>query len=175
MPFLNIIQFREQLWFVIIYCIHYIFNDFFVLGFNFIIDVMLIRVIRQDIRSKKDFSVNSNSCNHKKIEELNKVEKDLNKMVIYMLFLYLVCRFPELILYIYLLFVDELTFYDPIQSTYSEVCEDHACLIMIDIIQFLYMFSYLINFFFYYRFNKPFRLSFNSLIGRSKARKTLMV
>ena len=65
-PALKIIQNQVKLWFVIIYCIHYIFNDFIILSLNLVVDVMLVRVIRQDIRTKKNFSVNSSTSSQKK-------------------------------------------------------------------------------------------------------------
>ena len=176
-PRLNLFQlFVEEKYFEIVSHIsHYIINDFFLLIYNFIIDILLVKKIREDLKHKKHFlhenfnknasSNNENSILKQKLDDnlndIKKAERGTNKLIIYSLILYCFCRFPELGFYLYLLFADQ---------------EQHFIIgsfgpLMINLVEYLYVVSYSFNLFFYFKFNKNFRDAFKNIFFKTKKKE----
>ena len=91
----------ELTWFRVLHSIHYVFNDFLLLAVNMVLDIMLVKLIRKDLRMKLDFSISSHSIKpdyvhvKKALEEAKKAEENTNKMIIFLFLTYLtsaVCR-----------------------------------------------------------------------------------
>ena len=146
------------------FLLHYLLNDFVFLAFNLVIDIFLVRLVRQDLRMKVVFSLNSHNPDDprakKVLSDVKKIEKNTNKMIVYTLLLYLLCRMPELAFSIHLLFVNKKY----MGVLYYEMCPGTICIVMSNIIQYIYMISYFTNILFYYKFNKPFRHSLQNLL-----------
>ena len=137
-------------WFVLIYLFHYLFNDFFILLANLIFDIVLVKEIRKNLKQKKALQLKSNSAQSEKIlEEIATVEKNTIKLVVYPLLMYLLCRVPELVVYLLFLF-----------NVYPKFCYNELCPLLLNVIQYLYVISYITNLFFYFKFYKVFRVSF---------------
>ena len=159
-PEFNILHIRGKTWFIAIYSIHYLLNDSVLLLLNFVIDLKLFFVIRRDLATKR-FNIeqrnsSKSTAGSKSLDDIEKSESNINKMVIYSFLVYLICRVPELVFYLHLLFIEnnQLRYFD-----YYTFCQISLCYLLINLIQYLYMLSYLTNIFFYYKFNKTFRLA----------------
>ena len=161
--------FRANKWFQIVcYIFHYVINDFFLYAFNLIVDILLVRKIRGDLKFKKTFlkenfnkNCNQNSVLLKKfndgLNEIAKAERGTNKLLIYSFFVYTFCRFPELCFYLYILLADKSQQF--IMHTLGPLT--------INVVEYLYIVSYSFNLFFYFKFNKNFRDAFKNLFGKS--------
>ena len=159
-PVFNILENRGLFLFKIIYLVHYIFNDFLILAITFYVDILLVIVIKKDLKKKKNFKRKAKSKN--KIDD-EEVKKNLKKMIIYTLIVIAFCRLPELSLYLFMLFfnfstTDSVDLYK--NRSMFDICQIDLCPLLINIIQFMYHCSYLTNLFFCYKFNKNFRRAF---------------
>ena len=151
-------------WFRILHCVHYVFNDFILVVINIVIDILLVKLIRRDLRIKLNFSINSLSIKpdhmKKTLEEVKKAEENTNKMIIFLFLIYFLCRIPELIFSIILLFR-----FIKIKDTFFKMCSLTVCQLLNNIIQYTYMLSYITNIFFYIKFNRPFRHGLKCFFG----------
>ena len=100
-------------------------------------------------------------------ERIAKARKNTIKFILFTLFFYLLCRLPEMGLYIYLMFIQEkfipnLQPYNVELIEYNDFCIYVFCELLINVVQYLYMFSYLTSFVFYFFFNIPFADAFRS-------------
>ena len=154
-------------WFNAIYLLHYTLSDFILLSLNLLVDIFLVIHIRADLEKKAKFGIGSEAYDKvlkKKKDERDQAQKEANKMLIYQIILYVICRFPEMayVLHYYLVYnkandanitkETSFTFY------YFDICRIFSfCQFLSNVIQYLYMISYSINVYFFYRFNKPFR------------------
>lgn len=152
-------------WITIVRTVHYVINDFVLILFNFVIDLVLVVKIRKELSQKKQLTKkmverfdSSKSTYRKKIDEIKKAHDDTNRLIIWALCLFMVCRLPELVFELHFLFLkpsDDM-------FSYNSIClSDGLCSILKDTTQFLYMFSYCVNIFLYCKFNKKFRQAFN--------------
>ena len=158
-PVMSVFANRERIWFVVIYAFHYITNDFILLVLNFAIDLKLFFITRANLKAIKDnlFAMNQREDvkqMNSQLEEIRSSETNINKLVIYSFLVYLFCRIPELLCYLHLLFVQDLSEYG---FDYYSFCQTVTCGLLINSIHFLYMLTYISNFCFYYKFNKIFR------------------
>ena len=176
-PSLNMFDLIESKhWFIVfIYLFHYIFNDFFLLILNLIIDIRLVILVRRDLSTKRRFAIknfNSNKSSNvstvleknlkKTLDEISVAEKNTNKMIIYSFIVYLLCRLPELCLYFYLILCDE-----------SIVFVIHSLgPVAINVVECMYVLSYSFNLFFYFKFNKNFRDAFKNFFNISQTTQT---
>ena len=142
--------------------VHYVFNNCLALIVNILIDCLLIIAMRKDLKSKARNimlrnTVLSSDLASKKLADIAKTQTNLNKMIIYLMLVYLVCRFPHFLMFLLFLF----HIYDRLDSM------DAANLYTMqhNTIEFLYLLSYLSNIYFYMKFNKYFRLAFKSYFG----------
>ncbi len=152
---------KSNWWFISIYSIHYLLNDFILLLINLLIDIFLVRHIKYDLNKKKEFLTKSmnqiedaetkQSC-MKNINKINAAEANTNRMIIFTLIVYSFCRMPELIVYGFL-----------INPTYSDSDSFLLGPLLINIIQYLYVVSYSTNLFFYLKFNSQFKEGFLNL------------
>jgi hypothetical protein len=147
-----------QIW-VVFYFLHYILNDLVFLTINLIIDIKLIKIVKLDLKQKneiqKKMNENKNKINSKKNEDEKKqAENKTNQMIIYSIVLYIICRLPELISYIIFYFFHIDYFIDS-NIIYCDVLS--ICYLISNLIEYMYILSYLANIFFYYKFNKNFR------------------
>ena len=170
--------FRISLWFlkghelqVAFYFSHYILNDFVFLLANLVIDFKLVLNIKMNLKAK--ITVKSNNCQSdsfkgtdiKKLkEDLKKkrsVEKKANALIISSVTVYFFCRIPELAGMIYFFFSDNFLL--------AGSCEYAlACYLLYNVIEYLFMLSYISNIFFYYNFNSSFRKGFRIFFGIKK-------
>lgn len=160
----TLVIFRQMGWnvfFTVTYLIHYIFNDFLALLVNTLVDIWLVNCVKANLRQKKKFNLNLLDKSHGrnkqaqlKLEEIIQTEKNTNQLILYSLLTYVFCRLPELILYMYFvnptLKIDYLVAFGPT---------------LVNIIQYMYVLSYVTNLFFYIKFNKPFRIAFYNIFG----------
>ena len=175
-PVFKILSQMEMPWFQTIYILHYFLNDLVFLVINFIVDLKLFAGIRKNLDLKRKNLGSSeldsagqrqNSQNSKKLDEIKKTQSNTNKLIVYSVVVYLFCRVPELVFYIHLITIraNPSAGFDFLD--YKTFCRISLCYLMINIVQYLYMISYLTNFFFYRKFNKNFRKGFRNLIKRS--------
>ena len=167
-PILNLPFMTDKLWFIIIYSLHYLLNDFVLLAFNLAIDIKLMRHVRSELKLKMAFMLKFDPLvsqeTSKKQSEINKAERSCNKMVLYTTFIYFFFRVPELLNASILLFTNHT---DP--SLFQLFCiKVSVCMYFHNIIQYMYMISYSVNILIYFKFNRPFRLSFRSFLKRTK-------
>lgn len=144
--------------FMVSYLIHYLLNDAILLFFNLTVDILLVKIIKKDLSAKKVLLVklNNGGDDEKQTEKYNNIieaEKNTNKMIIYTFMMYLICRFPELLLYIYMILPD----LDLNKSRFMRLVAPSA-------VEYLYVISYTTNIFFYFKFNKKFRSAFKNII-----------
>ena len=156
----------------ILYFFYYIFNDLVLIIINLSIDIMLVVVIKRNLELKVKIKTahqdTSNKRDEKKLKEeidnKRKVENKANALIISSFVVYLFCRFPELITSFYYYFNGFFT--------NKFICTDNSlCYLISDTIEYFYMISYLMNFFFYLKFNLDFQKSFHSFIGRKRSKK----
>lgn len=183
-PDLQIVQImekpKERAYFLAFYLTHYILNDAILLLVNFLCDIFLVIIIRKDLNSKKILfakfngqqqpssttsSSSPNSEQSKKEQEkynsILKAEKNTNKMIVYTFLMYLMCRFPELILYIFMILpsTDNNKSNTLIRNRFMRLAAPSA----INTVEYLYIISYTLNLFFYHKFNKKFQNAFKNL------------
>ena len=145
--------------FIYIYLFHYILNDFILLMLNLLIDLMLVRKIKRDINKKRRIlfalfrSRAELDSTARKRQELDKAEANTNKLIIYSVLVYIICRVPELVIYIYFLM--------PLCDIY---CMTTYAPLLVNISQYLYVVSYSTNIFFYFKFNKKFQQAFYNIL-----------
>lgn len=148
---------NKKIMFMIIYLIHYLLNDALFLSLNFIVDILLVIHIRKALNQKK---LLLKKLNHKNNQEkyncILKAEHNTNKMLIYTFIMYIICRFPELVLYIFLIIPD----YDSNKSRFHRLVAPSA----ISVVQYLYVLAYTTNIFFYFKFNKLFQRSLKNIL-----------
>ena len=157
--------------FQVVFLIHYLLNDFVLILANLIVDILLVCLIRRDLRLKVDFKANSQTHeteDYKKTLLLVKqTEKSTNKMIIYSSMVYIICRLPELAFNVHLMFLKDEFFPD----LYLTLCKNILCIAADNIIQYFYMTSYIVNIFFFYKFNKQFRFGLRSYFKLKKPKK----
>ena len=97
----------------------------------------------------------------KKQAEICEAEVNCNKLVIYTGLIYLLFRLPELVnaaVPLYTVSQDQDSFYQFLCIRAS------LCIYLNNIIQYMYIISYSVNTFFYFKFNKPFRQSVKRIL-----------
>ena len=167
-PSLDIIFQRSSFAFSAAYIVHYVLNDLIILCLNFFIDLLLLLTIRKDLTIKRHNLVGMTAAVASidtRLDLINKTEKKTNRMPIYTLIVYVFCRFPELIVYLHLMFIRNLSA-DQLDYDYYSMCLISICILLANIIQYLYMLSYIANLFFYFKFNRSFRRGFKVCFGR---------
>lgn len=140
------------------YFFHYVLNDFVLLVTNFIVDVKLVVVVRNGLKRKEEKKLRLEGGDENKLKqflkEKNKVENKTSLMVILTFSIYLFCRLPELLSYI---FAYLFRFYlEEIVNCYLI----QFCYLLANTVEFFYIFSYLVNILVYYKFNKNFKNAF---------------
>lgn len=142
--------------------VHYILNNLVFILLNLIIDLLLVLQMRKQLKVKainaKAFHKSSSRKNSlilsNKLNEILKAETELNKMILYMFLIYLICRLPEL--FSFLVLKERLLF----KVTSYIYTARYIYSLQTNIVHFFYLVSYLFNIFFYYKFNKFFRQAF---------------
>ena len=157
----------EKVWHLrILYFFHYVFNDFFLLIVNLVIDIKLVFVIRNDLTEKLNFKINS--CQNQEIsvsekfkndfKHKQKVENKSNAMIFSTLVMYIFCRIPELLGSVY--------FYNNNITEILILCKDNIlCYLLDNVIEYMYMLSYCLNVIFYYKFNSSFKKGFRNFFS----------
>ena len=160
------------------YYFHYIFNNLISIFVNLLIDVLMVIHVRQDLRAKKeriDHSRESNSkkeiCNSNNNEnsekgvkkrvrkkltaaerktkaEIIKAERDTIKLVFSSSLVYVICRIPETVVYLHM----PIWSYYKNQNIvmYNKKCDEFFCYILVDVVHYIYTFSYLTTILFYF-------------------------
>ena len=145
---------------------HYTTNDFIILLVNFIIDIKLVMVIKEDLKKKLRFmttnesSQGQNSRTESILKKKKSVENKSNMMIILNFFTYLLCRVPELLGKIFFYFSDDPNF---TLSGFKSCTLEIFCYLLSNTIEYLYMLSYSFNIFFYYHFISNFRTGFRRI------------
>ena len=168
---MTILDNRDQVWFIVIYSLHYVLNNGFLLFANMIIDVRLFFCIRKQLAKKRNNIMNmeiSHSMS-KNLHEIKRAESNATKLVIFPLIVYMFCRLPELVFHLHIFFIVDNSI---ISFDYFTFCRFSVCLLLINTIQYLYMISYLTNLFFYIKFNKQFRMGLRKFIKRDEIPQT---
>ena len=102
----------------------------------------------------------------KKLKEVVQSEKNMTRMIVFQLIICIICRLPEVGFYLHFAIMDENhEFYN--DWNYVKLCTVYICPVIINIIQFFYMLSYLTNILFYYLFNKTFKKGFKYFFTRN--------
>ena len=157
-------------WFDLIYAAHYIINDFLLLFVNLAVDFCLVAHIRCDLKKKERFSLKTTKSKieiEKKQKEKISAENKTNKMIAYQIILFGICRLPELVYYFHFFFLSTEFSGGPVRSSYEYYCFYLSlCYLASDLIQYVYIVSYAINAYFFYKFNKPFRHGFKNYFNR---------
>ena len=91
----------------------------------------------------------------KSIKNLKDSESKNNKLVIYMLVLYICCRLPELVCYFYFISIEK-----DFSVNFGPL--------LVSIVKYLYIVSYSFNLLIYFKFNCDFRKAFNNLFKFKK-------
>ena len=157
-PFLNLGIMMKRTWFQVLFVGHYIINDLVLSLVNLFFDILLVFAIRDNLRkkervAKETTSSSSKSDLDKKKKEKRKAERRTNKLIIYQMILYILCRFPEIVFSSHFFFVDLTP-----DGDYMTFCITFSfCSFIKNNIQYIYIVSYLFNVYFYYKFNKQFR------------------
>ena len=148
----------------VLYMTHYILNDFLLLLVNLFIDILLVRHIKKDLKMKIQHKFNAtefgNQSNENQLIEAIKkkksVEKKANALVISSIFIYTLCRLPEL--------VGEVMFYMEFMLFPQEpACTFQIiCYLIYNTIEYIYMISYLFSILTLYKFNTNFKRGFNN-------------
>ena len=144
-------------------------NDLIILILNFFIDICLVLVIKSDLRKKilnkqkqsvKSHAVQTNLEKRKLREEEDKktsVEKKANAMMVMSFFIYILCRTPELV------GVFTLYYFSKISEKY---CGSFIlCTLIANLIEYMYMLSYIFNIFIYYNFSTFFNKGLKNFFG----------
>lgn len=157
--------------FVCIYFFHYIFNDAILFLVNLIIDILMVINVKKDVRLKKGVLSKQSKIltklnKEKQIDSIKNISEDLNKMIYMSLMVFFICRLTELI--IYMLFVTELKYSTPMLQLLLFFTDKKLS----SISHFIYVFSYALNFFFYFKFFKDFRKSFIDFLFKKKRKQT---
>ena len=158
----------NETWVFIMNCIHVIANDIVLFIFYFLVDILLVVQVRKDLSKKKKIILKE-TAKHVKIKKLQDIQKthdDTNKMVVFNLFLFFLCRLPEFFFHLQLVILRDT---DSDSEAYSTICiSNNLCGLMLDMTQFMYMFTYCMNIVFYYKYNRNFRFAFRSLFRLSE-------
>ena len=174
-PYFNVDIYLEKsgnLFTIIISLFHLLFNDLFILVLNLIVDILLVIELKRNLRAKKNTYKRSlksysksylgNSDSHTnlinmirhKLKEIAESEKNSDKLVIYSLVVYLACRIPELIAYT-LLFIPVVGY----------ECSIDLCPLLFSAVSYMYNLSYCTNLYFYFKFNKNFKMAFKNFFN----------
>ena len=149
-----------------VFFLNYILNDFVILLVNLIIDMKLVILIKSNLKLKVEMrmkNLEKSSKTDKKrlreeIDNKRKVENKANSMIVLNLIVYFFCRLPELLSIIFFYFEGFFSF--------VQMCSENTlCYLLSDTIEYLYMISYIFNFFFYYRFNLEFKRNCFAFFG----------
>ena len=147
-----------------IYVVHYLLNDLVLLLLNFVIDLKLFLVVRRNLAAKKENLMNKSEKNDRslptKLKEIKNSMTNSNKLVIYSFLVYIFCRLPELVAYMHVLFLRSDSKH---VFSYWDFCGDSLCALVVNVIHYLYMISYITNSVFYYKFNQKYRQAFHRL------------
>ena len=161
----------------VIYVLHYILNDFVLLLINLIIDILLVRVIRKDLKSKKKFANqnydNNNSSENNnqnaiieakykaKLDEIKKANRSTIKLIVYSSILYLTCRLPEVCFFLFMIFANKNNQY--LIHTLGPLG--------VNVVEYMYVLSYSFNILFYLKFNSQFRKGFKNYFNMNNTNK----
>ena len=123
---------------------------------------------KKNLKSKRNLLERLNRLDEKEEKKISEIETSTNKMVIYSFILNFFCRIPELAFKMFLIVIKYPKFEFNISSSFhfnifSHVhlfCILYLCSILDNICQFLYIFNYITNIFFFYKFNRTFREGF---------------
>ena len=159
-------------WKAALYSIHYIINDLVLLVFNLVIDIILVVRVRKNLKKKEHFSAESTESKNDLKKKRKSVKNDTNKIIIYQVILFLICRFPELIFYMHFLFFSFYDFDSSLSEShfyYAYICTGLSyCYYLANVLQFLYNLSYSVSVYFLYKFNKSFNQGFRHYVSSRK-------
>ena len=158
------------------YFFQYIFNDIVILVLNLFIDVLLVKTIKKELKCKINTQtriINSKSgpaseLERKKIKKDEErkvaVERKVNLMIVISVILYIFCRVPEVIgIFVFYYFYD---------FSYTRFCISSVfCYLASNVIEYMYMVSYILNIFLYYKFNTFFKRGFRNFFGINDSKK----
>ena len=120
----------------------------------------------------KGLTNNAQSDKEKLSEESKKIksaEKKANALIVTNIFIYLVCRLPELFATVYF-FIQEILF-----STPSLCYLNIIWYLISNTIEYIYMLSYLFNILIYFKFNTNFKKGFRNFFKkRNRARFAIL-
>lgn len=151
-------------WFIAIFVIHYVLIDLVCLVINFVIDIFLATAIRDHIKQKRSNSIHLKNDQSDTDSKLDSVEAKTNRMLFYLFFFYFICRLPELIFYMHLLFLSSDK--NLVSQSWKYYCINKLCTIESYLIEFIYLISYSFTILIYFKFNSKFSKGFNRLILR---------
>ena len=149
---------------LLLYLTRYLLNDLIRHVLNLLVDIALVREIKLNLNKKKLFhkkllhaSNGTNKDAAKKLHDIRKTHKNSNKLIVFSFLVYIICRLPELVVYLYL-------------ATKSQEKSDQILMmtfgpLLVNIIQYLYILSYSTNLFFFIKFNNAFKTAFHNLIN----------
>ena len=131
---------------------------------NLIVDILLVVHIRKDLKKKALFSVSDSGKSKADLEKRQKekksTERKTNKLIVYQIIMYVFCRLPELVYYIHFAFFLKGDAIDTVSMEYFRLCSSfNLCLLASNVIQYLYALTYIFSVYFFYKFNKNFKLA----------------
>ncbi len=151
--------------------IRIIFSDFFFTIITFIFDILLFIFIKKSMNKKKEILdlVVSNVNATKKLKENKSTKKRMSKMIILNGLNFFIFRSPSLVLsfYGFIYRYDEKT-NQHLPNVYDYiVCRtQHFCNILTEIAFSLYLISFIIQFFIFFKSDKNFKISYYNILRK---------
>ena len=150
------------------YFAYYCLNDFIVIIINLAVDISLVHFIKSNLEEK--LKNKSNKTELSKLEQLKLKEEEKKKattehkanvMIVLNVLIYVLCRFPELLDVVFVYLINgHLIFQD-----FFDCRDDESCYLFPNIIEYLYMLSYIFPIILYYKFNSNFNKGFRNFFG----------
>ena len=124
--------------------------------------------MRQKKTSLKSTTSNRNEeSTQKKLSYLMHVSNDTNRMIVYTLLLNMFYRFPEFLLYFYLVFGFNFPKGKDIEIfSFNLLCFNMFCNLMASLVEFIYLLSYSFYILFYFKYNKTVRIGFWTVFNK---------
>ena len=160
LPNMKLATMIQKPWFNVLYVAHFVINDFILLVVNLAIDLLLVVHIRGNLKKKDALTTEVGTSQKdvdRRLKEKQAAERNTNKLLVYQIIMFILCRFPELTFRIHILFIENIKLYST-PFKYPEWCQtQYFCYLLANNVQFLYMISYSANVYFLTKFNRPFR------------------
>ena len=164
---------------VYFYFVKFFFNDLLMLILNVIVDCFLVSSVKKNLKQKGENAIklkhsnqfDSSPANRAKRSKEDKkrasIERKANAMIIINIFIYFICRLPELLSVFFFFYFNRLIM---VSDSSEHLCvASSLCYLVSNSIEYLYMLSYLFNIILYYHFNSFFRKGFRNFFNIKKS------